>query len=363
MELPESLINEFANVVSPRVDRTNNETVVYGTVKTVDGKTAMVQLDGSDAVTPCVMSMTAEQNDRVRVAIKDHKAVVTGNVTAPATASSADKYMRFTDEGLVIGGLDKDGKPSGFYVLISNDTYYIKDQSGATIAKFASNEVNLASGEATIKSENETLYLIGKNAVGLRSVGPDGHGGKFAAEVVSGIFKDSSGYTVPRSALQTAWYQKTSDTTPSRTSAIIANETTVDVMSPSGLLVNGVKVAGAGGLLTTGRAIARNVTIPANYGTPIQINSLAEREIIPEDYMAVGLTGFVVSNSNGAYPDPLVSVRAYRFGYDGTVEAPNKVWIYLYNERSSSVTVDVEFTVYALPYSYTRSTGTKYIDF
>lgn len=366
MELSENLINAFADVIAAKEPKRNTENIVYGTVKSVSGKTAQVQFDGAETVTPCVMSMMAEQGDRVRVSIKDHKAVVTGNVSNPATVAKADKYMKFTEDGLVIGGLDDDGNPTGFYILISNDTYFIKDENGNTVASFASSEVNLASGSATIKTENDTLYLLGNNAVGLRATKSDGTKGKITAEAVVGIFKDDNGNDVQRAALQSAWYYKTTDSVPSRSSAVVVDENNVNVSSLGGLTVNGDPVLTTRGFFVQTSTFARGVVIQP-YSTKIIHHEYANNSEVPIGRRVVSLNYFEAYNGDNR--DPNVHLYYVACGGPTTIEQqesgyyPNFCTIGLHNPTSTVMNLNVIFGCLAIPFDGYTATDTKYIDF
>lgn len=90
MALSYDLISEFVKVTNDRTKQ-NAETTVYGTIKITDGKT-YVQIDGSTVVTPVSTTTDAKDGDRVTVLLKDHSAVVTGNLSAPsATKKNLDE--------------------------------------------------------------------------------------------------------------------------------------------------------------------------------------------------------------------------------------------------------------------------------
>lgn len=82
MALSNDLISQFVKAVSNDTEKPS-ETVSYGTIK-VDGGTTYVQLDGSTMYTPVTSTTLVSDGDRVTVMIKDHSAVVTGNITAPS---------------------------------------------------------------------------------------------------------------------------------------------------------------------------------------------------------------------------------------------------------------------------------------
>lgn len=187
MKLSSNLLTDFAKTLSePKSANAKRsvETTVYATVVSTSGTNAVIQIDGSDAQTPAVMVTDCRAGDRVTVKIKNHRATITGNITAPASARSEDRYMRFTEDGLMIGVVDTHGDPTGYYILIQNDKYLIKNQNGDAIASFDADSVKLDSGNGEIKVDGQTLYLLGGRAVGLRSEDKDSSHNEYRSEVV-----------------------------------------------------------------------------------------------------------------------------------------------------------------------------------
>lgn len=82
MALSNDLLTQFAKITTPEKE-TNKETTVYGTVHK-SGNTDFVQLDGSDRLTPVISTISLKEGDRVTVMIKNHSAVVTGNISSPS---------------------------------------------------------------------------------------------------------------------------------------------------------------------------------------------------------------------------------------------------------------------------------------
>lgn len=82
MDLSQDIINDFAKLTNITKDR-NTETNMYGTYKKVLDK-EYVQIDGSNIWTPVDSTVEVETGERVIVRVKDHHAIVTGNVTAPS---------------------------------------------------------------------------------------------------------------------------------------------------------------------------------------------------------------------------------------------------------------------------------------
>lgn len=87
MSLSSDLISQFVKVTKDEVE-VKNETTVYGTIVEYEGD-KYVQLDGSDLLTPISSTTEVEPDQRVTVMIKDHTAVVTGNMSSPSASSKS----------------------------------------------------------------------------------------------------------------------------------------------------------------------------------------------------------------------------------------------------------------------------------
>jgi hypothetical protein len=86
MDLSVDLIKEFAKITNDE-SVINEGSTVYGKY-ILQGDEAFVEIDGSDGtLTPVATTSTAKNNDRVTVLIKDHTAIVTGNLTDPSASS------------------------------------------------------------------------------------------------------------------------------------------------------------------------------------------------------------------------------------------------------------------------------------
>lgn len=81
MALSKDIVNQFVKLTTP--EQQPIETTVNGTYKKV-GNIEYVQIDGSDILTPVESVVTADNDDRVQVLIKNHKATITGNITSPS---------------------------------------------------------------------------------------------------------------------------------------------------------------------------------------------------------------------------------------------------------------------------------------
>jgi ribosomal protein L14 len=94
--LPKSLLKEFARVTTGQNKNKSKQSTVYGTIVTSNNEN-YVRFDGASVDTPVSMASGAKNGDRVVVMIKDHKAVVTGNTSAPPSAIDTSSYVKRTD--------------------------------------------------------------------------------------------------------------------------------------------------------------------------------------------------------------------------------------------------------------------------
>ena len=182
MELDRDLVKQFASVMKPQVDRTNTSTKMYGVVSKIEDGVVYVILDGSELETPAEASVDCKEDDRVIVQIRNHKAYISDNFTAPPSGRVADKYFQFTAEGMVIGRIDPEtDAPAGNYILITDTEYQIRSENGSVLARYGSGVVHLGydtsqsiiylcDDEGRIYYTDNTLVLQGDKSTGIRSI-------------------------------------------------------------------------------------------------------------------------------------------------------------------------------------------------
>lgn len=106
MGLSNELISQFVKATKDN-DTSKKESTVYGTVTEQDGR-FYVKLDGSDLVTPVTTTALIKNNERVTVMIKNHTAVITGNITSPSAQAQdvekiAEAANKITEFEIAIG--------------------------------------------------------------------------------------------------------------------------------------------------------------------------------------------------------------------------------------------------------------------
>lgn len=85
MVLSNDLLAEFAKITNDRERDKGKEAVLYGTI-VEDGGVFYVKIDGSDLITPISSTTNVKNGERVTVMLKNHTAVVTGNLTSPSAS-------------------------------------------------------------------------------------------------------------------------------------------------------------------------------------------------------------------------------------------------------------------------------------
>ena len=105
MDLNSILVSEFAKITNDNKETVNEGTTVYGTYR-VDGDGAYVQIDGSDTRTPVATTSEARNGDRVTVLIKNHRAIITGNLTDPSTTVKSVEERIETGVGTIQETID-----------------------------------------------------------------------------------------------------------------------------------------------------------------------------------------------------------------------------------------------------------------
>ena len=145
MELPKKLVNEFAKVTNDS-EAPKTETTVYGTI-VKNGDSVYAKFDGSDLTTPVSTTTDIEDGDRVTVLVKDHTAVVTGNMTSPSARTDDVQAMdeKFDAE---IGSL-KVGKLSADEAKITYATIDNLEANYATIKNLEATDAKIDKLAAT----------------------------------------------------------------------------------------------------------------------------------------------------------------------------------------------------------------------
>ena len=107
MALSVELISQFVKATKD-TETKKTETIVYGTAKDQNG-TMFVQFDGASLMTPVITTADTKDGDRVTVMIKNHTAIITGNMTSPSARTEDVQNVA----GDVLGAVDSVKQLSG----------------------------------------------------------------------------------------------------------------------------------------------------------------------------------------------------------------------------------------------------------
>lgn len=131
MPLSNEIVSEFVKVTRDYLEN-KTESTLFGTI-VVQGNSKYVRIDGSDLLTPVTLTADVQNNERVTVLIKDHAAIVTGNISSPSAR---------TDDVQEVGN------------RITNAEILIVDKVSAGELEAATAQINekLIAHEATIAS-------------------------------------------------------------------------------------------------------------------------------------------------------------------------------------------------------------------
>ena len=93
MDLPKSIVKEFAKQAVEKKPTVDKPTQLVGTVHVEDGQT-FVYLDGSNgSKTPVSETVAYQSGDRVLVSIQNRKATIIGNYTGPSINQALDNVI------------------------------------------------------------------------------------------------------------------------------------------------------------------------------------------------------------------------------------------------------------------------------
>ena len=311
MQLPESLLNEFAKIAAPKPSRKGSEVTVYGTVTSISNGT-YVRFDGSDVNTPVIPEVQANVGDRVSVRLKNHKAILSGNMSSPAATKRDVNFVRFVDGGFIIGAIDEHGDPISLYLQAVGDTFSVRDTQGDILYEFQSSEAKFASGSATVKVLNNISYFIGRLAAGIRS-----------AISVGSTAYESEVVTEATSAEPTAVMKVSVDGTT--VSGVYAFKNGLNLIAPNdNAMVNNKKIVTLGSVAAKG-SYSQTEEVPA--GGYYTFSEIVEP---PAGYTLVSISGL----------RPTMTVTV-----DGVDEQQPSINLYLLDYEIDNETNEIKVTI------------------
>ena len=178
MGLSNDLISQFVKVTNDKQESNKKETIVYGTTVEFGGAMYVI-IDGSEILTPASTTADVKSGERVTVMIKNHTAIITGNVSSPSASSKVvdelgkkfdnlDPNLIIADNAIIkeklvaqeaiIGTLQAD--------VGTIDTLIFGSATGNVIQTSFSNAVIAQLGNAQIKSAMIESVSAGKITAG-----------------------------------------------------------------------------------------------------------------------------------------------------------------------------------------------------
>lgn len=163
--LPTEVISQFVQETNDSSKSTKSAKSFHGTA-VVNNSGIYVRLDGSETLTPVSMATDAKNGDRVLVAIEDHKASITNNITSPASGRSAtDLYYVETNESgdVVVKGELRVAKEYVDELIAKNITVTSIEAQSAKIITLEAQQANFESvtteNFTAVRAEIENLVV------------------------------------------------------------------------------------------------------------------------------------------------------------------------------------------------------------
>ena len=165
MPLSDDLKSLFAKTIVNREQKPSTAQTLNATVVNDSGN-LYVKIDGSDQLTPVTTTSTIKDGERVTVTIKNHSAIVTGNITSPSASSGdvgelGDKIAEFDT---IIADVVTTDDLTAIYADIENltaDNVTIKgelDAANASIDNLEADNVTINGKLTAAEGEIDDLY-------------------------------------------------------------------------------------------------------------------------------------------------------------------------------------------------------------
>lgn len=302
MALSNDLISQFVKATKDS-NKTLKETIVYGTVQKDVG---YVKLDGSDVLTPVKTTIVIAENDRVTVLLRNHEAVVTGNVSSPAARN---------EDTLKIADLEAQNAKIDSLIaanVIIQDTL---KTNNADITNLKTSNVTISKKLIAAEASIENLTTEKLSAKDIE--------GKYANIDFSNITKATMKEFYAGSGIIKDVVLQNGVITGELSGITISG----DLIKANTLIANKLVIQGEDGLYyrlnTDGKTVETEQTDQNSLnGTVIQAKSVTASKINVTDLQAFGATigGFKISEKSiysGVKSSPTNTTRGIYLGSDG----------------------------------------------
>jgi len=102
MEFSQSMLMDFAKTVK-QDQRAGDVTLMGNVVNVIDSETAAVRIDGATSDTLAYIATGVDVGNRVGVLIKNHKAIITSNLSSTASPGTVTNYNNLTNKPSIEG--------------------------------------------------------------------------------------------------------------------------------------------------------------------------------------------------------------------------------------------------------------------
>ena len=323
MALSNDLISQFAKATKG-TSKSIKETVVYGTVQE---DTGFVKIDGSDILTPVTTSVVLSKDDRVTVMLKNHEAVVTGNMTSPAAQEKQTVKMseleadRARINTLEVANVEVQNTLTAVNADIGTlkaDNATIKGTLTTHTAKIGTLETNTATISGKLTAAEGEIAALKTGKLSASDIE-----GKYANIDLSNISKATMGQFYANSGL----IQNVVISDSTITGKLVGVTISGDLIEGNTVKAEKLVIKGSDGLYyklnTDGMTTEAEQTDQNSLnGTVIKAKTIAASKINVTDLVAFGATigGFKISENSlysGVKSSPSNTTKGIYLGSDG----------------------------------------------
>lgn len=323
MALSNDLITKFVKATKDE-NNTIKEAIVYGTVQK---DVSYVKLDGSDILTPVTTTIVLGEGDRVTVMLRNHSAIVTGNISSPA-ARSKDK-LALVDLTAVNAKIDSLETAN---VNVQNTLTSVKADIRSLEADDVTIKSTLNANAAKIQTlETESATISGKLTAAEASI-DSLKTGKLSASDIEGKYANIDFSNITKATMKEFYAGSGIIKDAVLQNGVITGELSGitisgDLIKANTLIADRLVIKGEDGLYyrlnTDGSTVEKEQTDQNSLnGTVIQAKSITASKINVTDLQAFEATigGFKLSENSiysGVKSSPNNTTRGIYLGSDG----------------------------------------------
>lgn len=158
MDLSNDLISSFVKITNDTGTKETEKTILYG-VATKQGEDVYVTIDGSEIATPVETTVEVNNGERVVLTIKDHKAVITGNITSPAVNGPGVKTrIEETTSSIVLQVEELEGSISTVEQTADKINWVVKSGTDSSSMTLTDELYSLVASNITLDADRIDLH-------------------------------------------------------------------------------------------------------------------------------------------------------------------------------------------------------------